>query len=100
MMPFTFAIGTMRLYQEGDSIRSWCIAKELLDVFEAVPTLDLTIPHPGSLDDYPGAVGFLYNRPVYLLDEALAASILITAHCLGQTGCLDHGNRISWNWSN
>lgn len=82
------------------AIRCWGIQKAYVQAFGGFSTFDMAAPFEPSLEDYPDAIGFIFQRPVYILDDEWPLAVRMTVHLPGQIGFIDQQERISWIWSN
>lgn len=80
--------------------RFWSIAPSLLPLLETVKSYDTTVSPFTSLEDYPEAIGILFEKPIYAIDPSFPDSILMVVHVPGRLCYLDNENRVSWMWSN
>lgn len=99
MNPFEFAALSLSMFTPYQGkVKSWSIRANIASVLSLILTTDFSfIPEPS---DYPGAVGFLFNRPVYLIDDETPVNIQLIAHMPGSLVTLDDRNKISEFWSN
>lgn len=81
-------------------IRSWSISPELRPSFEGLITFDNQAPFKPSLEDFPGAIGFIFNKPVYPLDDDLTHTLLMMVHLSSELIFIDTHQRVSRTWSN
>jgi len=75
--------------------RSWTVAKEHLPLLSEIVTVD-DLPRI-HLDNFPGAVGILFERPVYVEEHP---DIVISLRVNGGIGFIDNRNRYYVSWTN
>lgn len=102
MNGMVFAEFTLALIYQTNSalIRSWSISPELRSSFEGLITFNSQDPFKPSLEDFPGAIGFIFNKPVYPLDDDLTHNVLMMVHLPSELIFIDKQQRVSRIWSN
>lgn len=101
MNPMQLAIYASQLYiQTQARIDSWSISPDWAPALQFVTTLNGELtdsPIQMTPDDFPDAIGVLFNRPVYLAETP---GIVLAIHVPGGLGFIDTFGRIKEFWAN